>query len=887
MSNQPFHNKWHGFNHFTLPLSDYPDSATDPIAGINHPFLGIFHNNIPSVDENTIKQIYIEAGGINYQNPVTVSYSPADGQSIIVEEPIINFNIDTSTRTISSADVIYGGRFVGKIAIIINANPLDPGVVSATFTLTAVPFTLTSNSNYWAYNYNLTRTYSADWSLFPSVCTNATSLCSNWWSGYLGYTTLQDNSAYYESYFTTTSSLSNEKNYTGKGGDGWHIALSSITWKTNVSAVNTHQKVALPYQLVESTARTYTWNTTAQTAYINLTGDYTAAVDSVLNQSKGGKYTLWVFIDKCPGDTTQLVFNPSVFNLKVKTDTVEYDADSTNAISLSRNTISKIDFVFDGQKMLGRSTFYFLDAKTTDDIYYQGTGITMRDGVTRRQRASVFVNGPGNVTTDRYITVANRQLKSGQGWRPSYTLDTDNITPVSRNRSTLQRFSSAGMYISFVEIDPVSSLYVSGSGITIKLLESNMYYFNFQIFGSNWQTSATINNFAYLSASFDRIVGALSGSSNWQDPQYADNLIVSPMRSSAPSQINGALPVEKYTLATSNILPVSACTRYYYLSVISGKDKIIDNISVNKTIITKSPIVFNNRPQQYNFLNEETTSLVFEKIQNDTDIVVNFKFQPGRFLKNNYFWLNPGDNTLIRNTILPDPINTVRHLAGRFYSNTPNNVTQYVIAPFVGNEIVNPSTAPQLVLSGSHRFLRFTPSRTATSSFGLTALSGNTFFNDFTVFTVFRPIARPSSNSIIWWIGDYTRASNSSNMGYGLVLGNDLKIYTKNNSANPVAITKELELNKTYILTNIISNKNNQKQEAAFLDGIPILRNTRITGNTPLQDTKLYFNYHPQLNSGNAIGSFQLYDYYIFNRSLPAGETRRMNLFLIDKISKY
>jgi hypothetical protein len=40
-----FHNKFHRHNHHTLPSTDprYPDSAHDPIASPDSPFLGDFH----------------------------------------------------------------------------------------------------------------------------------------------------------------------------------------------------------------------------------------------------------------------------------------------------------------------------------------------------------------------------------------------------------------------------------------------------------------------------------------------------------------------------------------------------------------------------------------------------------------------------------------------------------------------------------------------------------------------------------------------------------------------------------------------------------------------------------------------------------------------------
>lgn len=49
MANIIYHNKWHRFNHHTVALSGYPDSAIDPIASLDFPFRGIFYTLIPYI----------------------------------------------------------------------------------------------------------------------------------------------------------------------------------------------------------------------------------------------------------------------------------------------------------------------------------------------------------------------------------------------------------------------------------------------------------------------------------------------------------------------------------------------------------------------------------------------------------------------------------------------------------------------------------------------------------------------------------------------------------------------------------------------------------------------------------------------------------------------
>ena len=46
MSNVQFHNKYHRANHFSVSAEGFPDSATDPIASSDQPFIGLFYNTI-------------------------------------------------------------------------------------------------------------------------------------------------------------------------------------------------------------------------------------------------------------------------------------------------------------------------------------------------------------------------------------------------------------------------------------------------------------------------------------------------------------------------------------------------------------------------------------------------------------------------------------------------------------------------------------------------------------------------------------------------------------------------------------------------------------------------------------------------------------------------
>lgn len=266
-----------------------------------------------------------------------------------------------------------------------------------------------------------------------------------------------------------------------------------------------------------------------------------------------------------------------------------------------------------------------------------------------------------------------------------------------------------------------------------------------------------------------------------------------------------------------------------------------------------------------------------------------YKFQPGRSIPNTYVWLNPGDNTVIRDlkeSLFPSTTTPVRPFIGKLYSNT-NTVSGFFITGPTTSGIVNPTTTPEFVLSGSHRFLRFSPNRLATSSTSLTGLSGRTYFKNFTVTTVFKLNAAPSSNTVVWWLGEYNLSNTNSNLGYGIVIGPNLKLYSRSNTALKSSFVTDIEINKIYVLTSVITTEGTERKENTFLNGFPVVRNRDLVATSSISNTSLYFNHHPQLNAGQAVGSFNLFEYYIFDRALAGTESRELNLFLLDKISKY
>ena len=54
MNNLIYHNNFHRSNHHTVSSFGYPESAKDPIASLEFPFQGIFHNDLYTIDGNFI-----------------------------------------------------------------------------------------------------------------------------------------------------------------------------------------------------------------------------------------------------------------------------------------------------------------------------------------------------------------------------------------------------------------------------------------------------------------------------------------------------------------------------------------------------------------------------------------------------------------------------------------------------------------------------------------------------------------------------------------------------------------------------------------------------------------------------------------------------------------
>ena len=152
MSNTLFHNKFHRRNHHTVSSPQFPDSATDPIASVNSPFVGNFTN-------------IIEGELFSYLLLIA-----QDGGHLITQD---------------------------SLGILENSSITPP--LTVTFTIDTLSITNT---------YNSVKTFSADWMQFYTVADTVNTLSASWSDGYSFYVSLTTNSAKYESMCSTLQSYS-------------------------------------------------------------------------------------------------------------------------------------------------------------------------------------------------------------------------------------------------------------------------------------------------------------------------------------------------------------------------------------------------------------------------------------------------------------------------------------------------------------------------------------------------------------------------------------------------------------------------------------------------------------------------------------------------------
>lgn len=862
MGNSVFHNKWHSFNHYTVPLEGYPDSGTDPIASNQYPFRGVFYNIVPSITGLNVTGVNIFEPGSGYTVPPNIFLRTSPNRGIIIP-PVVTANLDPVTKSISSVNIKDPGLFTFPGELIIEPDPSDNIRVNAIiFTLFDRVSSISNSLGWWSYS-SLTNTNSADWSKYPSVNSTTITLSSDWNLGFTGYNTFKSISSNYESVFSNTVSLSPEAAYDGNGATGWHIALSSVTHRTDRAyQIDTRQKVAKPVQIFSNLDNTVTWRTSAQTVYLALTSNTPLTAKNVIGPTRGGKYTMWVYVDRCPEENANLTFDQENYNVSVKA--IDNNFISTNnIIALTANFITKIDFVYDGKKMLGRASRFRIYAPTEDDLYFQGSGISITDPLLGSNKSPVYINPERDKTF-----VANVDVDS-------------NLTGIVIDENFSNTFTEA------------SSFYIAGSGIRFRYLNADNQYFNYTLINPEFQSKANITKYRELTGSFDRVIGTLSARGDWRLPQFAQNLLASPSEAVVTDNlILSALPTAKYggpwELEDSTIRTVRTCTSSYTVEIFSGKNRDITSIFVNDVSVPVNPIVPTTvvgtcYRQPYTFINERTATLTFERISSDYDIQINFQPQLPVRIPNLMAWMIAQDNMSL--SYVPS---TSALTAWRSNTEEPFSISRSLaaIAPIVQTEF------------GVRRFINFTGDRSmqsgeSTSLRSLTALSAsNSFMKGFTTFTVFKTISFPTS-SVVWWIGDLN--TNNTQGGYGLVLsgnqlftiGNFVEKYSQRMSLLENDSTR-LNPNTIYVVATKYDPSSNPFRQEIYVNGRPSIYQRSFFDNTvgtPINNFNLVVGKHPTLAQAN--GRFHLYDFYVYDRALTRSEIINMNNFLINKMSLF
>jgi hypothetical protein len=774
MSNFLYHNKWHSFNHHTVPSEGYPDSAMDPIASREFPFKGIFFNAIP----------------------VSAAETRAD------------------LRTYDSDS--YG---------------------------------------WWRYT-SLTYRNSADWSLWGSVRDTTVYYLNDWndayhgfqfWSGY-NYTPWESVSAKMFNLFNNTLDLSGAwvwplstegsiDTITPTSGRGWNIALSAITWRTNVSAINTRQKNAIPAPLSYNADNTLFWDvSTSQTAYLSLTEDRTLTATRLFNVKRGGKYTMWISLDYCPLEKMNLVFDPASYRIQVvKFPRNQSYYSNLSVIRLQPNNLTKIDFVFDGRYMLGKATHYQVFLPTPDDLYYQGLCNTLDPN-------PWYVDGLSEPGTY--------------------------ILPQTNNGIKIQKISDS--------FTSVSAIYIAGTGVDIVYFGQGFNFFNFNLVGARWQTELDLTSNIQLTSSFDRIYGDLSGG-NYNDKTFAVNLFGTPSFVTAPDIMLSAYPNPPYKFANFKLVSLTTCLSTLNINVRSGKDRDIKSITINRGATTILSPVVNGLPQRYNFFNERQAVYLYKRIQTNVDFKVTYQAQAPVNGLRPILWFDFIDS-------FTTTINT-------------NRISKIVSKPreeyFLSQGSSN--SRPDLCQTEIFRCARFrnTGGRTTnmTLNLQLTSLDQSKGGNfELTQFTVIEPTkAWYYPEEVVWWMGDYRKSTGNVGGGYGVVLSGNKICFGGFNSGgsqkfNTEVSTNTIELNKPFILTTIVQGTGLSRRSSYYINEkrffVAVGHTSTLTQVTNITSFEVIYGRAPGTNS---YSDFKLHAHILYDRILTTSKIRQITKYLTDK----
>jgi len=783
MGNFIYHNKWHSFNHHTVPSPGYPDSAMDPIASQEFPFLGFFFNSIP----------------LSSVEDVIVSYT------------------DTNSRD-------------------------------------------------WYNYYTLTSINSSDWSLWSSVrytasgfrsenirLSTVTFLYENWSDGYTGYTYWNGFSALIMSAYLNAFALSSARVWplstegSETSGRGWHIALSGITWRTNVSAVNTRQKNFGPVALLTPNQdNTLFWDvSTAQTAYLTLTEDKTLTATRIFNAYKGGKYTLWVALDFCPLPEMDLYFDYETYRIQVvKFPRKDTYTSNTDVIRLSANNVTRIDFVYDGKQMLGKATHYKIFLPTTDDLYYQGLGNSLASN-------PAFAGG---------LAEPFNFLSPGAGLR---------ILPFSNN---------------FTE---VSAVYISGSGVEVSYFGRGTVLITVNMLNASWPSAPLLASFPSLTGSFDRVVGGLSGGGDFKDIAYSDNLFATPAIASTPQLIFDNFPNPPYRFSKLKSTAVETCLSSLRVEINSGKDRDIKQVFINKGVAAINAPVINNVQQRYNFSNERQAVLFFNRIQSNIRLDVVFERQaPLRMGVNPLIWFDPIDDFTVSSVS-----NRVEKLLSKPDSSYFLSQSNIANRPL---EVITPINRTLLFTNSGGLTTFATINRSLSSLRPVINSAPSTGIEDITTFTVVHPVSvQEGSEWVVWWLGDYQYGAGGS-LGYGVVLSGDRICFGGFNPQNSglskivnTIYSYKIEKDKPFLLTTVlepIGASPQLKRSTVYINGSRLSLQPGLRSNLslPLTSYNVSFGKAP---GQNIYSNYKLLSFGLYRRALSPARISILNSHLLSKFN--
>lgn len=841
MGNILYHNKWHRYNHHTVPVSGFPDSAIDPIASEEFPFIGNFHTLLPFVSAGgnrlvpNFGTIWDPVSGVwVYQNSygwwayssltqanssdwsrffsvsasitrgqagwfeganaytywsqnsafihttfrTTSSLSAADLWPRLVENilpPVsgIGWNVALSSITWKTNESQIDHRQKNAYAVNIGETESQETIPSRALSLT---ITLSDISRQ-PLSTNTFATLSALSGLTIGLATtgfstgSAIQICfqvdtplpppqtgfhnglivpvTGFLTGFpvvrvLALTasssidTPSEINTTISNFFINTPVLNQNFTYTGT------TTLSSLTFTIAskhrartfndiIPVARRGNNIVIPNTLFTVTSavsgsdpiaigpieQTLNWDVSAaQTVFFAVTGNYPLSAVNVYNAVKGGKYTMWVALDFCAEPAMNVIFHPNTYRIFVKNIDEPSFTSYNNVISLSANTITRLDFVYDGNKMLGKATHYRVFLPTNFDTYLGGVG-------------SILDPDPAEVdgTVEPFS-----HIKSA---KPDIV-----ISPFSET------------------FTPVSARYIAGAGVEIDYFGGSTNLLRVNLKGAAWPTESALAANIQLTGFFDRVYGTLSADGNYDLPEYSGNLFATPLAVTAPDLIKQAYPNPPYKFGNVQTVEMALCLSALTINIVSGKDRDIRSISLDKNLVLPRPVTIDGVEVPYTTNNERQTQILLRRIQKNYKLEVTYERQIPLQSTPPILWVDIIDSTT--STQIGSNVTLLR--------TKPDNGLFFLQLSAENRPFMSATRATRgldFSTTYSASLCSFLTTNRGLSSLQQTAGSIGSYRN-FATFTVAVPLTSNRTDAPpqpIWWLGEYMPAA-----GYGVGL---------------------------------------------------------------------------------------------------------------------